>query len=183
MGRIDGYLTENEEVQLQWKGALEPDERTDVQNLKNQLGIGTIGNATFVATNRRLIFLNSDGQFKDIANSHISSVEVDKSDEPDLTPIQWVAMFGLLTAGAGLLGFLGLLAIGFGASLLSFVIGGAMFGIAWTIVDTPSEIFDVAEKTIYEVKIITGDETDQQIKFETEENIGANLSRIVREYS
>lgn len=44
-----------------------------------------------------------------------------------------------------------------------------------------SEQLEPQEKTTYDVKIITGDEIDQQIMFETEENVGASLSRIVRE--
>lgn len=130
------------------------------------------GNSTysFGATDRRLIYLDGNGGFKDIEYSHISSIETEsKRDGPD----------GALLVGccAGFLGLAGMGALsddpGTGLLLVSIGIGGLVLA---------KHMFDNHEETEkQEVKVITGDEAHQQLTFTTSENVGAELSSIVRE--
>lgn len=125
---------------------------------------------SFGATDRRLVYLGDDGSFKDIEYRHISSIETEsETDEPG----------GAIVAGVcgGLLLFAGIAGISDdpGMGLLFLIIGVGLLAAA-------VKLFQEHEETEKQkIKVITGDEADQQLEFTTSENIGAELSRILRE--
>lgn len=172
---VRDYLTENEEIKRSWRGSVKSgDESSSTTGFNRELN-GT----SFAATNQRLVYVNESESFKDIDYKHISSVEAEKSTEEEASPLQMIFIASIIGTAIGffmlidgnLLGLLLLL-----GSLGVFVLIAKM-------VEDPEQLFEVDEKTKYDIKLITGDEAHTQIAFETEENIGADLSRIVREYN
>lgn len=168
---VEGYLTTNEEVRLQWDG-----------QVKSGLTNAIKGSVIFAATNMRLLAITDSGNSKDIEYSHISSVEVETSPKYSSTGTQRDLILGFISLFGGLLILLvaennaQILLAGIG-----FILGLGFVVFNWDDFEGFSSLFDFEETTVYNITLITGDEENNQISFQTEENIGAELSRIVRE--
>jgi hypothetical protein len=178
---VTDYLSADEDIKLQWKGGLKTID-DGLKSWQDKLETGT-NKTTFAATTQRLLYINEDSSFKDIEYSHISSVEVDKSTKPmieELTLMEQLAMVGILI---GVVGVVGIFSSAFVIGILGLGGSGVILGVILMKVEDHSEFLIPSEKTTYEVRIITGDEAHQQIEFETEENVGAGLSRIIRQHS
>lgn len=180
---IEDYMTEAEEIKLRWEGGLtsgsgDATDKTLAERLEDAQNQATT--TKFAATTQRLLYLDGDASFKDIDYKHISSVEVDKSTEPDPTPLQTLT----LISGIGFVAVTGMaLVMGEPVWLLLSLVSIAGLGYAYSKGISLDELGDLNEITTYDITVITGDEAHQQISFETEENVGADLSRIVREHS
>jgi len=129
---------------------------------------------SFGATDRRIVYLGDNGSFKDIEYQHISSIE-SKSESKE--PV-W-AIAGAIAAGCcGILLFVGGvtgIADDPVAGLLALLLGTGLLTIAVKLYQNGEN------RERQKIKLITGDEADQQLEFTTSENIGAELSQIVRE--
>lgn len=131
---------------------------------------------TFGATDRRVVYLDNSGAFKDIDYQHISSIESDKEEDNS----EQAGSFVLgCCGGFMLLGGFGSLADQPGVALFGVIIGIALIALAVKLFQNS----DTSEKQ--KLKFITGDEAHQQIEItlpsNADENIGAELSKILRE--
>lgn len=168
---IDDYLTENEEIRLQWDG-----------KIKSGLSTVSRGAVIFAATNSRLLVVTNSGSSKDIEYSHISSVEVETKPSYNPTFEQTGLIIGFLAITTGPIAFVAsntnLQALIF---LLYISSGVYLLKSNWGDFAGVGDLFDFEKEKVYKITLITGDEEDNEISFQTEENIGAELSRIVRE--
>lgn len=123
MASIDKYLTEDEEIRLQWEGDLKPPENSS--RLLNRMQDIKDNQTTFAVTNKRLVLLDSEDGFKDIHHTHISSVEANKTTEPKITSLQVVALTGLAFIALGLLVGLVLFINALYSDNIAFILFGA----------------------------------------------------------
>lgn len=167
---IEDYLTGDEEVQLQWAGQVK-------SGLKNVAG----GAVDFAATNTRILVVSSSGSSKDIDYSHVSSVEVKTSSEYSFAETHWNLILGFFLLPMGLM----ILLLGSPEQAniagVSVILGLGLLAYYWDEFDGFDNLIKSEETTVYKIKLITGDEDAQQISFKTTDDIGAALSRIVRE--
>ncbi|MDL0145966.1 PH domain-containing protein [Halobacterium salinarum] len=155
---IEDYLTDDEELLLKWRGSLD-DEGSSAFNQSSSF---------FGATDKRLLYSNTNGTFKDIEYSHISSIESESEQE-----IKNIADFDGESLAAGAVGLL--ISLG-GLSIESAPVLG--IGVVIVLVATFLNMEDVQK-----VQVITGDELHSQLNFKSPDNIAADLSRIIREHS
>jgi hypothetical protein len=163
--QIDKYLAEGEQLILSF-GA---DSVNSGENNGPDLGFQST-EYMFGATDRRLVYLGDDGSFKDIEYRHISSIETDNDTDVPAGAVAAGCCGGILVVT----GVVGLADSPIGA-IGSLIIGVVLVAVAVKLFS------DDTEKQ--NIKIITGDEADQQLEFTTSDNIGAELSSIVREHS
>jgi hypothetical protein len=164
--QIEDYLSHGEELLLSWIASSVKKGDHD-----NSFGFGVSNSEfTFGATDRRIVYLNENGNFKDIDYNHISSIETDTEPNPPAAATGAGCCGGILVL-AGLGGF----SDDPGAALLWLSIGIVLFVAAYYLFKN----HDGTEKR--KIKLITGDEAHQQITFTTSEDVGASLSQIVRE--
>jgi hypothetical protein len=167
-GSIEDYLANEEDLILSFGAESVGEDNTsdwDPQSTEYSFG----------ATDRRLVYLGTDGSFKDIEYRHISSIETETETETDINPGAIGAIIGGL---AIVLGISGLAQSGNPpiVAVLSILIGGPLliWGISYDHNPDPTEKQNIT--------IITGDEADQQLEMTTAEDVGAELSGIVREH-
>jgi len=177
--QLESYLASDEELLLSFRAedvSRGGDDDDDTPDFSEMLGNQNASKYTFGATDRRVVYLDDSGAFKDIDYQHISSIESDVEEDNS-------------EQGAGLaLGCCGgfILLAGFGSlsdqpgTALFMVVGGiALVALAVKLFQNA----DTSEKQ--QIKFITGDEVHQQIEItlpsNADENVGAELSRILRE--
>ncbi|WP_152423322.1 PH domain-containing protein [Haloterrigena salina] len=156
---LKNYLGDNEELLLSWGG--KPDEDDEFFSTS-----GT--NLEFGATDKRLIFYDDNGSFKDIEYTHISSIEAETDKE-----VKDISDFddnGLLLGGLG--------AIVSVVGVLIEIMPILLIGIVLIMIVMFLNLEDVQK-----VKIITGDEMPSRVNFKTTENISGDLSKIIRDNS
>jgi len=166
---IQEYLPDKEDILLHAKGNIVTEENQNSNPYSDDEG-----NDVFVATDRRVAYLMNDNEFKDVDYAHISSVEteLDKRIKPNMN----------LTGLAASVSF------GIGGLLL---ITGNPVGIAplilsvYLFIKTYSQLGDMEEagdlhEEVEIIRLITGDEPNQQLEFRTSEDIGSEVSRTVR---
>jgi hypothetical protein len=130
----------------------------------------------FGATDRRIVYLDNSGGFKDIGYQHISSIESEiEEDDSDKTAGGVVGCCG----GIILLGGLGGISNDPGTGILLILAGVGVLGLGVA-------IYQNAETTENQkITFITGDEAKQQIEViltkDADDNIAAGLSSILRE--
>lgn len=177
-GQVEKYLASDEELLLSFSAesvtqGSEGD--NDNPNFLEMLESQSAAEYTFGATDRRVVYLDSSGGFKDIDYQHISSIESDV--EEDISD-QGAAVLGFC-GGLILLGGFAGLTDNPGMGILLILVGAGLLAIAVKL----SQSADTTEKQ--KIKFITGDEADQQIEVtltpDTDGNIGAELSQILRE--
>jgi hypothetical protein len=167
---LEEYLASEEELLLSFSPESIQDEDTD----PDLFSIND-NDPVFGATDRRILY--SSGGFKDIEYSHISSIENQTKTEAENQngPICTGICGGIfLLSGVA----------GFGdnplTALFGLLLGGGLLIAAYHIYEPKAES---DKKEV--ITLITGDETDQQIEVtalsDESTNIGAELSRIVRE--
>lgn len=175
---LEDYLANDEELLLSFtavdvsRGGESDDDQSFAEMIGSRASSSTY---QFGATDRRIVYLERSGGFKDIDYQHISSVETNVKDDDDVDP-----RFGLGCCGGFLLlaGF-GAISDDPGAGVLLLLVGaGLIAGAVYMDYDE-----DSTEKQ--KMKFITGDEAHQQLEVtlssDAEANIGAELSRILRE--
>jgi hypothetical protein len=167
-------LAGDENERLSWQGILKESEDDEYP-------------AQFIATDGRLIFSLGSGHFKDIGFDHVESVEVAANDESEtkgVNPDSIIAVGFVLTA----IGFGSMFITGF--STFAVLAGLCFIGLGamaiWFGKDNYDELKDdleVIEYTNYHVLLRTTAESpfSQPIYFETTENIGPELSKLVQE--
>jgi len=177
--QLESYLASDEELLLSFRaedvsrGGDNNDDGPDFSEMvKNQ----NVSEYTFGATDRRIVYLDDSGAFKDIDYQHISSIESDM--EEDNTE-EGVGLALGCCGGFILLGGFGSVAEQPGLALLMLAGGIVLVALAVKVYQNA----DVSERQ--KIKFITGDEAHQQIEITlsstADENIGAELSRILRE--
>jgi len=159
-GEIGDYLASDEAIEHAWEGEITDDSGSH--------------QGTLALTDRRVVYLMGSS-FKDVEYSHITSVETEVEEPPDVN-------ISLLFKGVGVAALaVGILAIVLDLlfSFVAMTLGGLGligFGIAFDRVDMEEHGPDPT----HTISIITGDESDQELTFETNENVGAEISRTVR---
>jgi hypothetical protein len=154
---IQEYLTEGEDIEQSWTG-----------NVSGQQS----GDANFIATDRRLIYLTNDENFKDISYEHIKSVEANsEKDYPFLHNLGSVSIF------TGVALALWWVVSGFPNSivilpLFILLVGG---GVSLTNKHQHDAI------KIHNITVVMGKEEEENLEFESQENVGATLSRLIRQ--
>lgn len=154
---IQEYLTEGEDVEQSWTG-----------NVSGQQS----GDANFIATDRRLIYLTSNESFKDIPYEHIKSVEA--NSEKDYPILHRVGGAMILL---GVFALMSWIASGLSNPIASissivFLLGG---GVGLT------NKYQHGAVKIHNVTVVMGKEEEQNLEFESQENVGATLSRLIRQ--
>lgn len=170
MATLRDYLADDEELLLSFNAEKVEHVDDDSPDFhKNEYEFG--------ATDRRIVYLNDSGSFKDIDYGHISSIESEKLEQK---PTSWanVAIVGgaiLVIAGVG-----GLFSEPpNGSALLLVPIGAALI---WYGVNREDNREIVVKEKI---KFVTGDESHQQVEATIpptpDSEFGPEMSRILRE--
>lgn len=177
--QLEGYLASDEELLLSFtaesvsQGKQESDDNPSFSEMvENQ----SSSNYTFGASDRRIVYLDDSGGFKDIDYQHISSIETEL--EEDNSEAGVAGSIGCCGGFILLGGFAGL-SDNIGTAILLILGGAALLALA-------VKLFQNADSTEKQkVKFITGDEAHQQLEVtlspDADENIGAELSKILRE--
>ena len=177
-GQLEKYLSSDEELLLSFSAESvtqgsegNHDNPNFLETLENQ----SPSDYTFGATDRRVVYLDNSGAFKDIDYQHISSIESDLEEnisQHGPTALGCCGGFILLGGFAGLTDNPGM-------GILLILVGAGLLAIAVKLLQNA----DTTKKQ--KIKFITGDETHQQIEVtltpDTDANIGAELSQILRE--
>jgi len=153
--RILEYLAEDESVRERWQG---------------KIGRGS-DETTFAATDRRLVYLTDGTDFKDISYEHIKSVESEEDDTPSLRGVGIaIGIFGLLGALAGVAVL----------DAVTFIAGLLLLGIV--LLANEADIDNASEKK-QKITVIMGENEEENLEFKTDttENVGAVLSRAIRQ--
>lgn len=165
---LQNYLASEEELLLSFSAeSVEGNTDDDVsQDIEYKFG----------ATDRRIVYITSSGDFKDIEYTHISSIE---SESETSNNEEIGAVCGGCCGGMVLIGALGAVGDSPAGGILGVLLGGAILAAAYYVYKNAEE----TEKQ--KIKFITGDEADQQIEatVSTDEstNIAAELSSILRD--
>jgi hypothetical protein len=162
---LESYLASEEELLLSFSAERIEDEDPHRDFSSN-------ADYIFGATDRRILFITSSDEFKDIEYSHISSIETDTDRESPRT-----ALYAGICGGIFIIGGIGSLGDDpLSALFVTLLGGGLLVGGYYLFQDRAS-----TEK----ITFITGDEAVQQIEAtissDESTNIGAELSRILRE--
>lgn len=175
---LDEYLGEGEEILLGWTGGIIPDEDDERSSQEKLQAAKQESGVEFGATDQRIVYMDNDANFKDIDYRHISSVESSVESAPDPEPFQLLGGVGVFFAAFGI----GLI---FLKPILGILLTIVAFGAIWFAVDECggfTETFNWEEKTTgYKITFITGNELHSEVRIKTGENVGADISRIVRE--
>lgn len=161
VGKLQDYLASDESIVHSWEGEI-----TDG---------GSSRKGVLAVTDRRVVYL-AGGSFKDIEYSHITSVETEVEELPDVNlPLILMGLGGVCV-------ILGFLTIG-GVGVLNtavLIVGGLLFvGLGYLMKDIGLD--EASPDPTHTVKIITGDEDEQELTFEMEKNVGAEISSTLRE--
>lgn len=160
-GGVQEYLASGEEISHEWRGKISDGARKGAK-------------VTLVATDRRLAYLTEES-FKDIGYAHISSLESETNEVPD---IPWIAV---LVGVSGLFGVFTVLGGLMGGNVGAFAIGVVLLVISFLLYQWRPEGGINNEPTVKQsVTIVTDDVRENEINFETTENIGADLSKTIR---
>lgn len=176
---ITDYLGSGEKLLSRWTGSLIP-HNGDLDSQDNVRSMSSQRDVEFGATDKRIVYLNRDGGFKDIGFNHIISVEVNAETKEVLDDYQKMGAAGVFfTAfGAGSL---------FIEPIAGLILTMVALGLTWYTIREKGgfvETFNYDKKTTgYKIKFITGDGMRPEIVVKTEDNVVADLSRIVRENS
>jgi len=177
--QVEDYLASGEELMLSFEAesVIRGDENNNESpNVSKMFGSSsTTAEYTFGASDRRIVYLDDSGAFKDIDYQHISSIESETEENNSGKDIG--ATLGCC-GGFLFLGGLGSIADDPGTAILLLLIGIGLLVVA-------VKVFQNAEVTEKQkIKFITGDEAHQQIEVtltsDTEANIAAELSSILR---
>lgn len=160
---VQDYLASEESIVHSWEGQI-----TDG---------GLSQEGLLVITDRRVAYLAGES-FKDIEYSHIASIEmeVDSQTIPDIDISQATMILG----GVAVMG--GGVSIGMGTELFSLIV--VVLGVMIWVQGYRMRGGDFDQSSpspTHTVKIITGDESKQELTFEAAENVGAEISRTLRE--
>lgn len=161
VGKLQDYLASDESIVYSWEGEI--------------IDGGSSRKGVLAVTDRRVAYLAGES-FKDIEYSHITSVETEVEAQSDVDIPQATMILG----GIAVMG--GVFTIGMGAELFSLfvIVLGVIIGVKGYRMRGGN--FDEATPgSTHTVSIITGDETDQELTFETDENVGAEISSTLRE--
>lgn len=161
MGDIQEYLVEGETVKAQWGGEISRD------------GIGK-DEGTFIATDRRLAYL-AGGEFRDIGYDHISKIETSSDDiDPGnvLNVMKWVV--GSIVVLGTISGVLR------GNYVIATMGGLLILAYIWFKTQADEEI-DLEELHRQEITVITDDVRESDLTFKTDEDVGPQLSRAIRQ--
>jgi hypothetical protein len=173
MSQLDEYLASDEEMLLSFSATDVTRKGGETDTFLSNLQAGT-GGYQFGATDRRIIYLTTSDDFKDIDYGHISSIETNTEEDTPVGPVLVGCCGGLLM----LSGLVSLLDDPM-QSLFGLLLGGViLFGaVKW------GQRADTSKKQ--KITFITGDEAHQRIELtvkpDSDVNIGAELSRILRE--
>lgn len=175
---LDRYLAEDEELLLSFRAVKVTqgnEDETDQSFSEKVNDRSSDSNYTFGATDRRIVYLEDSGGFKDIDYQHISSIETDVEEEEDTDPRIGIACCGGLLLLAGLGG----LSDDPQTAIISLLIGVGL------IAGAVHMDYEEEKTEKQKMKFITGDEAHQQLEVtlssDADANIGAELSRILRE--
>lgn len=177
--KLEHYLASDEELLLSFsaESVSRSKGRSNNDNLFNIIeNASTNSEYQFGATDRRVVYLENSSKFKDIEFSHISSIEssTDKDNSEQGAALTLGCCGGILALGG-----LSSITEDPGTALFGLLIGGPLLAGAVKLFQNA----DLSERQ--KIKFITGDETHQQIEItlspDAQENIGAELSRILRE--
>lgn len=176
--RLNDFLAADEELMLSFSADSVTEGGSDgSQTLANQVeNAGESSSHIFGATDRRIVYLDGSGGFKDIDYQHISSIET--GTEEDNSEVAGGLALGCC-GGILSLGGLGAIVDSPGVAIVVLFFGVGMLIAA-------VNAFQNAETTErQEVTFITGDESSQRIEVTVSEDagktVGAELSRILRE--
>jgi hypothetical protein len=177
--KLDHYLAPDEELLLSFSAeSVDRNGESDNDNSLSDIIENSSNDSEyqFGATDRRVVYLTDSGNFKDIDFNHISSIESGMEDDySEHGPGLAVGCCG------GVLVLTGFVSIAdtAGIALVELLIGGLLLAGAVKLLQNAN----TSEKQ--KIKFITGDEKHQQIEItltpDSKENIGAELSRILRE--
>ena len=162
-GNIKDYLATDESIRQSWSGRVKDD--------------GGSNQGTLALTDRRVAYLMGKS-FKDVEYSHITSVETDV----DEVSIDNAGLYFKIIGGVGIMSSFINIVLDMLINFLIVLICGSLlfaFGKLFETVDTEEHMPDPT----HSISIITGDEVNQELTFETTEDIGAEISRAVREKS
>ncbi|RDZ44684.1 hypothetical protein C5B91_10060 [Haloferax sp. Atlit-10N] len=175
-GNLSEYLVDGEEIIIEWTGGIKPDGELEGQDkikaAKKSSGV------SFAATNQRIIYLDREGGFKDIDYQHISSVESKPKTRNDPNKQQLLGMAGVGLASFSIGGFL--FNPVFGISLL--ILGVCVTLYAMKLAGGFVETFNLDKKVVGQsITLITGDEAHPRVNITTDNEVGPELSKVVRE--
>lgn len=161
-GDVDEYVASGEEITHQWNGKISDGERT-----------GTKG--TLIATDRRLAYL-AGGSFKDIDYTHIRSIESDTKEAPDVT------LSDLLSGFFAFFGVTWILSSFIGGDPTALGMGLVLVVLAYLLYNYQSyEERDPERIEKQTVTIVTDDERENEITFETTEHSDVDVSKTIRD--
>lgn len=155
--RLKSYLSDDEELEMRWTG-------------KNKSNTSCI----YGATDSRIVYYDSEQNFKDIPFSDVKSVEEETKQD--------TALYGKLSQ-AGFLGFLLSILLFFSGSelsLMAFIASILSISLAILLKKTGGRENVISSYRV--VKIKYGDKGRSQLQIMTDDNsIGSKLSRLVRQ--
>lgn len=172
--KLDNYLASDERLLLSFS-ALNVDRGDEEATSTSFASSQNIPDYQVGATDRRIVYLTSSGDFKDIDYNHISSIETETGEDENVAPFALGCCGGVL-----LLSGIGSFIDSPGMGLFGLLVGGVILYAAakW------HESLNAIEKQ--KIKFITGDEAHQKIEVTIEKDedkhIGPELSRILREH-
>ena len=160
-GDINDYLATDESIRQSWSGKIKDDGGSD--------------QGTLALTDRRIVYLMGKS-FKDIEYSHIISVETDVDEVSIDNAGRYFKITGGIVIVLNLINIVLDMLINF---FIVFICGLLIFafGKLFEKADTEEHMPDPT----HSISIITGDEVDQELTFKTTEDVGAEISRAVRE--
>lgn len=175
---LKSYLAENEELLLSFRAVKVSQGEDEEENQSFSEMVEAQNSSTdytFGATDRRIVYLDDTGGFKDIDYQHVSSIETDVEEESETDPRIGLGCCGGLLVLAGFGG----ISDDPGMAIITLLIGAVLIAAAVKM------DFEADETEKQKMKFITGDESHQQLEVtlssDADANIGAELSRILRE--
>lgn len=163
------YLANKEELLHTWSGRLVDEEESDSVP------------ATFGMTDRRLLCVTDNDEFKDVGYSHISSIESESDTNTEIESVSYsiLLLTGLIMIIGGVV-FWGQLH--WVLMVLSVLIGILFLVFGWSVRnDEEWSSIETSEVDIYTIKVITGDELTKRLVFTTEKDVAGDLSYTVRQ--
>lgn len=163
------YLADTEELLQTWEGNLIDEVEEDSTP------------AAFGMTDRRLLCVTEDNEFKDVGYSHISSIEAESDTESSFEGKDYRMLIGLgvlfVFPGAWIWNTVSIWMV-----LVSLVLGVLMVVTGWDNRDDPEwNSFETVEHDVHTIRVITGDELTKRLVFATQEDVAGDLSYTVRQ--